>query len=141
MRSLPVPVSPNNRTVESVAATISASCSTSWRAALWPTIPSKPALEGAPCSEESSSSTLQKAAGANRKFLSHPSESKTFPKFIMTPPRFEFWLSRVISYSPRLLYVFLSLNPLADVRGTILQLDAVRFATLEKLDRIPIYER
>src|ERR1700677_3732621 len=134
--SFPVPVSPNNSTVESPQATVSTISSTWRRPELLPMIPSKP-LSGFTASSSPSIVRVISGSVLDRRSSYCGGKVRLF-KPIATLPFLRvvgasvlFFPSRLPPFSP---------NPFADVRRTILQRDAVRFAPRQKLDGIAVYQ-
>src|SRR5580698_2540965 len=134
--SLPVPVSPNNSTVESPQATVSTICST-WRSPkLLPIIPSKP------LSWFTASSSPSIVSAISGSVLDRKS-SYCGGKVRLFKPIATLLFLRVVGASvlffPSRPPTF-SANPFTDVRRTILQRDAVRCAPREKRDGIAVYQ-
>src|SRR5208282_1075343 len=140
MSSLPVPVSPNRSTVESLGATSSTSCSTSRRAGLCPTIPAKSSSGRISSSEESPLFVLLDSSPANREHPSCIAEPSTFIEFMTTLPKLQVLADELYFVLPQLTLFSFCHNPFADIRRAILQLSAMRFAICQELHSAFIYE-
>src|ERR1700733_14576519 len=134
--SFPVPVSPSKSTVESPQATVSTICSTWRRPELLPMIPSKPLFGFTASSIPSISSVISRSvfelrssycAGQVRLF----NPIATLPFLQVVRVSVLFFPARPPTFSPK---------PYTDVRRTILEFDAVRFAIRKKLDGIAVYQ-
>src|ERR1700689_3575216 len=135
--SFPVPVSPSKSTVESPQATVSTSRRAWRRPELLPMIPSKPLSGFTASSIPSISSVISRSvldlgssycAGQVRLFK----PIATLPFLQLVRVSVLFFPARPSTFSP---------NPFPDVRRTILEFDAARFAIRKKLDGIAVYQR